>query len=421
MLRIKSMFVLIALPVFIYVDAVQAKLITSGDGRPTLSRQFPTTLIYVEDRYLNDQGVVADDPFGGSREFDTTLWGGIRNPAFEASGSNIFLNNVGNSGIRLNDNIGARATKFGEGFGVGVFPSGTFDDGTRCYRDGGNVSVLEEDRRLFEEQGFTVGSYLDEDGNPPTVALDGADFVNDYNRELEELNRLQGRIDDATVSEPCKWQYTVGQELSIFGFYQWLLRNEDGSINSDIDYDVNYLIANDFYQGTLNTETSSVGLTLAGDALDHLAPGEYNIRAEVTVSSSKGKFFTTVDDPDEFNNLQFQFDPTCVNNPQYQSYQAFLELNSNLDFEIAEQRWIAQNGAIPDEFTCGRKVANDGGAGTTRAPSTSEFFWSATERLIIVASDSTDEPDVRVSSPGSLSLLLLGVSLIYIRTFKRKA
>lgn len=408
MLRTKSMFAGIALILILFVDIVHAEIIRSGDGRPTLSRQFATTLIYLEDRYLNDQGVVSGEV--GNSISNIELWGSVPNPNFPDIYS---LNNVGNGGIGLNDNIGARAAKFGEGFGVGVFPSGTFDDGTKCYRDGGNVSTYESNLEAFEEASAFVDSYTNSDGS--VGPFDNDSDKRQYDNAVRQVNFLRGEIDNATKIEACKWQYTQGQELSIFGFYQWLLKNDDGSVNTDIDYDVSYIIDNNIYEGILNTETSSVGITLAGNALEHLAAGEYDIKVQVTLSTSKGKFFTTVDDPDEFNNIQFQFDPTCVDNPQFSAYNQFMSEGDYSDER--EQQWIAQNGAVPNEFICGRKVARDGGAGSTFSPRSSESFWSATERLIVVASNQA--PEIKVNAPGLLSLLLLGVGLVSFRRFKR--
>jgi hypothetical protein len=367
----------------VFVDTVQAKLIRGSLGAPTLSRQFSTEYLYFDNQYLNDQGVAVD------------------------SGS-----------FRLNNTskFGAKASSFGEGGGVDVFPSGTFADGARCYR-GESLNILND--------------LKDEIGN----------LTSDT-----DIDDVQSQIDAIEASEPCKWEYTKGQELSIFGTFSWLFRGNDDATLADEDnlsYIVTYLIGGKEFVGAITSvETptgfgtlfpgTSIGVDLAADALDDLVAGEYDISVEVEVSSNgNGKFFKRGFGPDIESDIQWADDETCKDNPKFNEYEQFRDDQFNAtpdDSELPseaeiERRWLENNSTVPlDPYICGIVTADDGGEGVKQTPSDRVTFYSATERMIIVGSNNDDGDDeVRVSSPGHLSLLLFGLSFICLRRFKRKS
>jgi len=357
---------------FVFIDVANAAVIRSGGGSSSLSRQFSSEWLYFNNSFLNEFGVASD--FNG----------------------NINLGNVG-----------ARASSFGEGNDVRLFPNTKFGDGTQCYRDGVGVEELNAKREELDDLTNTVTSFLDNDDNPPTVENgDDPNFVRDYNIALDALNETQAFIDDATAEEPCKWQYTKGEELSIFGSFAWLF---DGLEVSDISYGVNYEIAGKSLAGSIaqtRTETpfgtkfpGSVGIDLAANALDEIAAGEYDISVRVSVSSNgNGQFFRLSNGNEVDNDIKF------VSNPADGTF-----FNTN-----------CKDDPTPNstEIICGVGTAKDGGFGDL-VSSKSSISWSATARIEILDLGGQDNEPNKVSSAGHVSLFLLGFSLIGIRRFKR--
>jgi MYXO-CTERM domain-containing protein len=344
MLRTSHKLTLLLLSTFLYAQFAEAVLLRST-GRGDKSNNFSQDFYYVENQYLNEIGII-DSAF----DFD----GPFANKSL--------YNRVG-----------------GGGRGLGVVPNTCVVGYTQD-----QVDSIETDRLSavdFFNNGPNIGNLSDAEYDAAIAAIN-----NDFDAQVRAL----------TVGEPCIWEFTQNDPMSMFGFFGVYFDT------ADITYDVKWYIDGQVLPGDINTAgdldtpdgTINKGwITLNTPDTLGLNVGDYSIYATVGLSSSTGKFFWVNRDS---------------RNPSGFARKCSYEDNPNYDDTIPEG---------PDNLftieTCGYNSFKDSDP-DSQVSYAQTSFTSDFETLRILAA-STDPDSTPVNAPASLGTFLLGLGALLLR------
>lgn len=349
MLRKSHTLTLLLLSTFLYAQLVEAAIIR-GSGRGDRSDNFSQDFYYVDNQYLNELGIIDSAIVDWGSEF--------------APDANLSLyNRVGGGGRAL-----------------GVVPNTCVVGYTQD-----QVDTIETDRN----------SALDFFNNDPNTGnLSDAE----YDAALAAINNdFDGQVTALTVGEPCIWEFTQNDPMSMFGFFGVYFDT------ADISYDVTWHIDGQVLPGNINTAGDVVTpdgtinkgwITLNTPDTLGLAPGDYShMYATISLTSTTGSFFWV--NRDSSNPSGFARKCSYEDNPNYND--TIPEGPDNL-FTIETCGYNSYYDSDPDS-----QVSN------AQTSFTSDF-----ETLRILAA-SADPDSTPVNAPASLSTFLLGLGALLLR------
>jgi hypothetical protein len=370
MSRVLSVFAILFLSLFVFVEVAQAGLIRNG-GRTGLSRVYEQTVYYVNNDFNNAGGITED--------------------IFEFNSQSLF------SAL---SNRSARGIINGDNNPISAFPG---DEGcTRGY-----------EQAEFNQLKDTISSLDGIDTDPSADPVD-----------LQRYNDAVARLAVINVNEPCKWQFTQGEMISVEGLFQMVFT---GFKADEVDYLVDWEIDGVKYGGEIDLVDGQSFAAITLDKLIDLDPGEYNISVEVGISSEKGRFYYETPQSTDGSVTKVSLDPgVCAANPNFISEEQFrdnyLAANPSATPDDVNDAVIDTYNAdlnISEPTQCGRNsIIQDTDAGTFDQNSFDisqvTSFISFTDTLIILDNGAND-PAVEVSAPVSLGSFLAGLVAIGIR------
>jgi hypothetical protein len=277
-----------------------------------------------------------------------------------------------------------------------------------------------------------INGYTDDDLDDLAHEIAYWDTELSYGRiTQEEYDTAVAAENFKIYGEPCVWEFTEGESLSMFGFFSLYFGIPD------VVYDVDWSISG---QPTLSGEVNTLGdlATIDGTIYDgwvtlnadvDLAPGDYNVFVSVDITTPNGKVFYDRNRPNDKVNLE----RICDLNPAFDVYQAALSLfeqyqnavddyyyyNDPVNYPYPTGPVPPDPGSVapPDEI-CGYDSLDSSDNVINAAMS----FYSEGEQLrILPANVDPNSPTNDVSAPASMGLLLLGwLGLILRRQTKVK-
>ena len=320
------------LALFLFAQFAEAALVRTG-GRGDPSANFSQAFYYVDNQYLNEMGIIES--------------------AFDFNSPK-----AANSIVRA---VG------GGGRGLGAVPND-------C-----------------------IKGYTQDDVDNLELEIDYWRTELSYERITEaEFDALVAALELAIYGEPCVWEFTQGDALSMFGFFSLYFDTPD------VSYNVNWLIDGVSLPGAINTAGNLITpdgtinngwVTLNTPPTMAFEPGDYMAYVSVGLSSSQGQFFWTSTQPGN----EIVFEQKCIvkPNPDFDP--------DNPDLGI-------------DEFieVCGytNVYRND-----SEVNNPTMSFFSAGEILRILPAN--DGPVAPVNAPASIALFLAGLFTMGLRR-KRK-
>ncbi|MCF2948723.1 hypothetical protein L0668_11440 [Paraglaciecola aquimarina] len=348
------------LALYLFVQIAEAALLRTS-GRGSRSSNFSQTFYYLDNQHLNQVGIK------------------------EASYTNLFANSISK-------------TVGGGGRGLGAVPN-------TCINGYTQSDEHDKDQEI---------NYLHDDFN------DGKISQTERDQGIDKLNfDLYG--------EPCVWEFEQGEALNMFGFFSLFFDTQD------VTYDVDWFVdGKEIAGGGINTtgdlatadgQIDKGWVTLNSAPIFDLAPGDYAVSVNVSIMSSKGKFFWENRDPS--NPAGFEFNPTCIINDEHQPYIDALEKYNNYLYAVADHAADPINypdpgpiappnpGDVEPAFEiCGHPSIDFTSYDESFAPT---LFSSEPEILRILAASADPQPDTNpVTTPNPLSILLLGLSTAFL-------
>ncbi|MDT0596418.1 hypothetical protein [Glaciecola petra] len=369
MSRSYQLAALLFLSMFVFVEIAEARLIRGG-GRAELSRVYEQTIYYVDNQYNNAAGIIED---------------------------------FGNSQVRFRDSLrdlSAKAFINGDNNPISAFPGG--EGCTRGYVAG---EVQDARDRIGELEGI---------GNNRTPS------------EEAELATLLAFIAEVELSEPCKWEFDYGEAIDVEGLFQLAFLNQNGSLATDVNYDVVWNINGEDHAGEIGLTDSQPSALLSLNKLIDLNPGVYDISVSVGLSSDKGRFYYETEEPSDgsADAVVIEPNPVCVDNPDFideQDYISNFEANNpgatQDDIDDALDEYY-NNPTISDSLVCGHNsVVQNVNAGTLDQDifnyNQQTRYFSLTETLIIL--DANNTPPAPASAPYAFTAFLMGLVGLGIR------
>jgi hypothetical protein len=277
-----------------------------------------------------------------------------------------------------------------------------------------------------------INGYTDDDLDELANQIDYWDTELSYGRiTQDEYDTAVAAENFKIYGEPCVWEFTEGDSLSMFGFFSLYFGIPD------VVYDVDWSISG---QPTLPGEVNTLGDldTIDGTILDgwvtlnadfDIAPGDYTVYVTVGLSTPKGKIFYDRNRPNDMVNLT----RVCDANPAFDVYQVALALFQTYQNAVDDYYYYNDpinypyptgpvppdpGDVVPDQDICGYDSVDQSDNVIAAAMS----FYSEGEQLrILPANVDPNSPTTDVSAPASIGLLLLGwVGVILRRQTKIK-
>jgi hypothetical protein len=242
MSRALSVFAILFLSLFVFVEVAQAGLIRGG-GRPTLSLEFTSNAFFMYDK---DNTEIT---------FDGRRIVGISEDSFAKRFS-----------------LGSRAYINGSNNPISAFPGGS-----ECETEF-QETVLRQNHEIVDRLGYIES----------TTAFDQGISQSEFDSILFEFNEANDYITRSITIDPCIWEFGFQETISMTGLFQLVFKDNAGVINPDINYRVTWLIDGNHEVGDIDLSTGAISLNkdiaLAGGR-------DYRISASVEVSSDKGNFY----------------------------------------------------------------------------------------------------------------------------------
>lgn len=388
MSRKLTLSALLFLALFLFVQIADAALLRSS-GRGSRSLNFSQHFYFVENQYLNNVGIKAN----------------TSDPLFSTPDPSLsYYKRIG-----------------GGGRGVTAVPTALNAGDNSCV----NGYTQDQVNDIDNDESSAINAF----NNAPNVG----DLTNaEYDAGIAKIQEgFAQQRQTLTVGTPCVWEFEQGEALSMFGFFGLYFGD------APIDYLVNWYVDGEEMTGDINktggtlaTPDGPIGagwITLPETvpAFD-LAPGDYNIHATVSLSSTQGRFFWENDDASDVVKIQKQ----CIDNPAHQTYIEALEKYNNYLFAVSDHALdpikypgpaVPNPGlAEPDFEICGyNSIEQFNNNEVSFAPLS---FVSEPELLRILPVSSDTLPDSKpVSTPNPVSLLLLGLSSILLTRIVKKS
>lgn len=336
---------------FLWVEVAEARLFRTS-GRGTQQDQYSEAIYYVNNAYLNDIGITPES-------YDNDTWSTDFN------------------------------TRTGGFAGVEAVPS-------EC-----------------------TSAYIEDKLNDDILYWEGELSNAKNDDEAAEIEAKIAALQAQFTGVPCIWEFEQGEEVFTWGAFNFYFDSPD------VLYDVDWFINGQHFDGYINTNSNlkdpndnthsiDVGSVMLSTPLD-LAPGDYDIRVDVSISSDSGKFYYV--NEDQYNTVTLD-EQRCEQSDEWTTWnQTDTQLFTNEEYD----NWV---NAEPEYEICGyvssRNTYEEQWQGfydnyreEVNAPT---LFSSVTDTLrILPSSDEIQAEPTPANAPASIGLFMMGLGGIIIR------